>query len=109
VKLSPSLKPVDDEAMKDIDMEIKEPVETGAEDFHADDTPAVNIWSLSNHDDNNASSEPRGNNEDEEELDKPSFLRRHLKIGRKPSGKDADKKDDTDTSNKSSDEQGENN
>jgi cell division GTPase FtsZ len=50
---APQFKQVDDETMKSLDMEIKEPVETGAHDFHSDDTPAVNIWTLSGGDDNN--------------------------------------------------------
>jgi cell division protein FtsZ len=45
---TPELKHVDDETMKSLDMEINEPVETGAHDFHSDDTPAVNIWNLNN-------------------------------------------------------------
>jgi cell division protein FtsZ len=85
---APEFKQVDEETMKSLDMEIKEPVETGAHDFHSDDTPAVNIWTLSGSSDNNATSSSDANDngnskEDEDEYDKPSFLRRHLKIGRK--------------------------
>jgi cell division protein FtsZ len=83
----PSLKPVDDDTMKDIDMEIKEPIDTGAEDFHGDDTPAVNIWALSGSDDEKEQSSSQTANDDaQEELDKPSFLRRHLKLGRGKAG-----------------------
>jgi hypothetical protein len=87
--------------MKSLDMDIKEPVETGAHDFHADDTPAVNIWTLSGSDnsDKTNSDETGDDNskEDEDEYDKPSFLRRHLKIGRKGDAKDdkADIKEDS--------------
>jgi cell division protein FtsZ len=94
---SPTFKHVDDETMKSLDMDIKEPVETGAHDFHADDTPAVNIWTLSGE---NSSSNNSSDNEgdkpkdqvDEDEYDKPSFLRRRLKLGRKSDdSKDGDK------------------
>lgn len=91
----PNLDQVDEAAMQSIDMEIKEPIETGAEDFHNDDAPAVNIWSLPG-DDNNAagsSSTDESSKDEEEELDKPSFLRRKLKLGR--SKKDS-KENDTD-------------
>jgi cell division protein FtsZ len=90
---APQFKQVDDETMKSLDMEIKEPVETGAHDFHSDDTPAVNIWTLSGGDDNNkpADSDVSKLDDDEDEFDKPSFLRRHLKIGRKNDSKENDK------------------
>jgi cell division protein FtsZ len=95
-----TLKQVDDETMKSLDMDIKEPVETGAHDFHSDDTPAVNIWTLSgsNNSSNsdNADKSTDKSSEDEDEYDKPSFLRRHLKIGRKTDSKDdkAESKED---------------
>jgi cell division protein FtsZ len=62
---------VDDVAMKDLDMELKEPAETGMEDFHNDDTP--NIWALPD-DVNGVAQDVEA--EDDNELDKPSFLRR---------------------------------
>jgi hypothetical protein len=87
-----TLKQVDDETMKSLDMDIKEPVETGAHDFHSDDTPAVNIWTLSgSNNSRNSSDDNKGtdkSSEDEDEYDKPSFLRRHLKIGRKSDSRD---------------------
>jgi cell division protein FtsZ len=87
----PALKTVDEEDMKDLDMEIKEPIETGAEDFHSDDTPAVNIWSLANgEEDKEDSDNSESKDEEADEFDKPSFLRRTLKLGRKAE----DKKDD---------------
>jgi cell division protein FtsZ len=89
---APSFKQVDDETMKSLDLEIKEPVETGAHDFHSDDTPAVNIWTLSGNDKNNKNDSDGSSSEkpkiDDDEYDKPSFLRRHLKIGRKNETKD---------------------
>lgn len=68
---------IDQKTMTDLDMEVPEPVETTAEDFHNDDTP--NIWALS--DDVNGPSQGDDNSafktdDDEDELDKPSFLRR---------------------------------
>jgi cell division protein FtsZ len=93
----PRLKQVDDETMKSLDMDIKEPVETDAHDFHSDDTPAVNIWTLHGNDESSDSSNSdrdKVSDEDEDEYDKPSFLRRHLKIGRK--GNDLKDNDDTD-------------
>jgi len=96
---APTFKHVDDETMKSLDLEIKEPVETTAHDFHADDTPAVNIWTLHNDDkqsgtsDDNEDKKPE-DKEDEDEYDKPSFLRRHLKIGRKGDLKEDGKPED---------------
>jgi cell division protein FtsZ len=91
----PALKQVvDEETMKSLDLEIKEPIVTGAHDFHADDTPAVNIWNLSNNSDENDKSQSKDKDKDEDEedkYDKPAFLRRHFKIGRKNDGKDSDK------------------
>jgi cell division protein FtsZ len=89
----PEFKQVDDETMRSLDMEIKEPVETGAHDFHGDDTPAVNIWNLSGSDgaSDTSSDDDNKDKDDEDEYDKPSFLRRHLKIGR--NSKDNDKPD----------------
>jgi len=64
---SPTDNKIDDAAMKDLDMELKDGV-TPAEDFHSDDTP--NIWALP--DEENSAAEQAS----EEELEKPSFLRR---------------------------------
>jgi len=67
---------IDDKTMADIDMDMTEPVETTAEDFHNDETP--NIWALS--DDVNGPSQDdtqdQQDDDDDNELDKPSFLRR---------------------------------
>jgi cell division protein FtsZ len=60
---------VDDAAMKDLDMDLKEPTETNVEDFNNDDTP--NIWALP--DDVNGAAQ---DDVEDNELDKPSFLRR---------------------------------
>jgi cell division protein FtsZ len=96
------LKQVDDETMKSLNMDIKDPVETNAHDFHSDDTPAVNIWNLNNHSDSSGSSdkdEEKKDKDDEDEYDKPSFLRRHLKIGRKGDSKEEDKPDSNGSNN----------
>ena len=83
---------VDEATMADIDMEIKEPVETGAEDFHSDETP--NIWALGEEED----SDSRLKLDEDDEFDKPSFLRRRLKLGRKKDseGNDGDIEQDED-------------
>jgi cell division protein FtsZ len=61
------LKPVDEKAMADIDMDLKDK-DHGSEHFADDSVP--NIWSLP-EEDNMASEE-----NPDEEIDKPSFLRR---------------------------------
>jgi cell division protein FtsZ len=70
----PTSSKIDEESMAGIDMELKEP--TPAEDFHSDDTP--NIWALPDDESATASAEDK-----EEELEKPSFLRR-LRGSRRP-------------------------
>lgn len=51
---------VDESIVADIDMDLKKPKDTDSSDFH-DNSPAPNIWAM---------------DEPENELDKPSFLRR---------------------------------
>ena len=88
----PNISQVDEAAMENIDMEIKEPVQTGADDFHGDDTPAVNIWSLQGDDNSGGNgSSSDGLKDESEEIDKPSFLRRKFSLGR--SKKDSKEKD----------------
>jgi cell division protein FtsZ len=60
---------IDDDTIKDLDMELKDA--TPAEDFHSEDTP--NIWALP---DDNAEASAETS---EDELEKPSFLRRLTK------------------------------
>jgi cell division protein FtsZ len=62
---------IDDEAMKDLDLDLKDT--TPAEDFHSEETP--NIWALP--DEQTAAAA-------EDELEKPSFLRRLRGRGGKP-------------------------
>jgi cell division protein FtsZ len=88
---------VDEATMADIDMEIKEPAQTAAEDFHSDETP--NIWALGDDED----SESRLKLDDDDEFDRPSFLRRRLKIGRKKDDSQSD--DDADGGSSDSDDE----
>ncbi len=83
---------VDDETMAGIDMELKDDQESGdIHDFHKDDDDAPNIWSL--HDEQNDSHKDESQTEDDNELDKPSFLRRFT--SRKPRDNDESAKDTT--------------
>jgi cell division protein FtsZ len=61
---------IDEASMKDLDMELKDT--TPAADFHSDETP--NIWALPDEDSPSAEVS-------EDELEKPSFLRRLTKRG----------------------------
>jgi cell division protein FtsZ len=81
---------IDEASMRDIDMELKDGA-SAAEDFHSEETP--NIWALS---DEEQSSAAQVEGQSEEELEKPSFLRRLGKI-RKPS-KDDEADEETETS-----------
>jgi cell division protein FtsZ len=98
---APAFKHVDDETMKSLDMDIKEPVETGAHDFHGDDTPAVNIWTLNGNEAKEGTAVGGTGNEapkeEDDEYDKPSFLRRHLKLGRKNDSNEDNDKSDSDS------------
>lgn len=87
---SDSSQKVTEKDMESIDMEIKDEHEAIQADF-ANDTPVPNIWATDHNDkDESALSEPNDNNQtqapvvsdhDEDELEKPSFLRR-LKLRR---------------------------
>ncbi len=86
----------DENVMKDIDMDLED--STSGDDFHSD-KPMPNIWTLdSNHDDSNPTDTPAGtvvtpDDDEEEELEKPSFLRRLAKR-KKKSEKDDEKTDE---------------
>ena len=90
----PHVEQVDEATMAELDMELKEPehAET-VQDFHKDDeTP--NIWALS---DDGDSKDPL---EEDDELDKPSFLRRFKRKGSKANSMPAEvmreeRRDDT--------------
>ncbi len=92
--LNSPLNQVDDATMEGIDMEIKEEASATAQDFHNDDTP--NIWALTGEDDDDKDKEAAAAKEESDELDKPSFLRRHLKIGGSKKSSDAPKVDKED-------------
>lgn len=98
----------DDQDMSDIDMELRDNEADGENDL-SKDTPMPNIWTLDNHTDEKPFSEgiapttgssdkPAapivGTGEEEEELEKPSFLRR---LSKRRQQKNGDKKSDTDT------------
>ncbi len=84
----------------DINMDLEQT--DSAADFHSDDSTVPNIWSL-NHPEE-AGSKPDKNDDEpviftspeEEELQKPSFLRRLKSRGKKPKKEDADNKDEAD-------------
>jgi hypothetical protein len=62
---------VDEETIAGIDMDLKDQDEgSDVHDFHKDDDDTPNIWAL--HDENQSAE----SDETDEELDKPSFLRR---------------------------------
>ncbi|CAN5674037.1 hypothetical protein BH23PAT2_BH23PAT2_03410 [soil metagenome] len=91
-----------DEAMHDIDMDLNKDLDMPA--HFSSETPLPNIWSL-DHGDNskeetkkptsNADSNNEEASDNEEELDKPSFLRRLTK-NRLSSSRNKDKTDTTD-------------
>ena len=68
---------VDEATMANLDMELKENDQEPAGDFHNDDTP--NIWALPDGKDEEKSKE------DDDEIERPSFLRRLRKRGSKES------------------------
>lgn len=77
---------VDDDTMAGLDMELKEGSVDQASDFHSEDTP--NIWALPN-----SNSDQDKEKTEEDELDRPSFLRRL----RKKAGIDTLDPDETNT------------
>lgn len=84
--------------MESLDMEIKDEQAEQANDFTSD-SPMPNIWSLHTHDnvdDNKVQPDithkPVVSNEEESELERPSFLRRLAKRRGKDGDIDADKK-----------------
>jgi len=80
---TPSHDQVDDETIADINMDLKDSDETSdGHDFHKDDD-APNIWSLGGDDEGTA-------DEDDSELERPSFLRRFTARKRQASDDDDD-------------------
>lgn len=91
---------IDEESMKNIDMNLKDEVEEHAKEFHSDEVP--NIWTLGSSDEENLSQKDQ-KEEDEDELDKPSFLRRFRRRKAKAAS-DGDSDDKTDDNSKTSDD-----
>jgi cell division protein FtsZ len=60
---------VDEDSMRDLDMELKDDASGQADDFHSEDTP--NIWAISDDD-----TEPAEKTEEDEQFETPSFFRR---------------------------------
>lgn len=90
---------IDEGTMKDLDMDIPEEVETTAHDFGNDETP--NIWALG--DDVNGTAQDDSSSSGDDELDRPSFLRRAF--SRKKDDKPASDDDgDDDNSSESLDD-----
>lgn len=87
----------DEAVMQSMDMELEEQQTEAAEDF---EKPMPNIWALDAHDDEEEDKKPAasqhviGNILEDDELEKPSFLRR-LKNRRKNAEKDAPEAEDT--------------
>ncbi|MBI2285473.1 cell division protein FtsZ [Candidatus Saccharibacteria bacterium] len=75
---------VDEESMKNLDLELKEGMPAHAEDFHSEEAP--NIWALS--DDGNTTDKDKA--EEEEKYETPTFFRRFRRKKGQPKG-------DTDT------------
>ena len=98
----PVFNPTDQE-MEDIDMDLKEHVEAAATDFHSNE-PMPNIWSISEeeetHEEVEGPAEPTVSSHEEDELERPSFLRRLTKRGRKEEPSEGEKKSDEDDANK---------
>jgi len=79
---------IDDATMNNLDMELKDSDTTAAEDFHSDETP--NIWALPSEEESQDKKEVK----DEDELEKPSFLRR---LGRRGGRIEKKAEEDKDT------------
>ncbi len=97
----------DEKALADIDMDLEGSADERAHDFHNHDAPMPNIWAIGDDEDNNDKDDDGPSAEvvtghDEDDLEKPSFLRR---LGRRRKEKapaepddDNDEDDDDDTS-----------
>lgn len=105
--VTPASMNASDKEMEDIDMDLKEHVEAAATDFHSN-APMPNIWSIADDDtksDDRASSDdddtsndhkqtnPVVSRHEEDELERPSFLRRLTRRVSKDDSAGADKHD----------------
>jgi cell division protein FtsZ len=72
----------DEKALADIDMDLENSAQERAHDFHNHDAPMPNIWAIGDDEDkdDDAPAHETVVGHDEEDLEKPSFLRR---LGRK--------------------------
>ncbi|MBX4199392.1 cell division protein FtsZ [Candidatus Saccharibacteria bacterium] len=93
---------VDDETMAGINMELKDEEEVGVHDFHKDDDETPNIWAL--HDEENVSSKDHVEDEEEDELEKPSFLRRFTSRKNRDESDDDEKNETKDSDDKKKDD-----
>ncbi len=90
--VTPSPLNASDDDMQNIDMDLKEHVEATASNFD-NDAPMPSIWSISDDDKEEdtheeQASQPIVSHHDEDELERPSFLRRLAKRGRKDESDD---------------------
>jgi len=90
--VTPSPLNASDDDMQNIDMDLKEHVEATASDFD-NDAPMPSIWSINDEDKEEDSHEepaiqPVVSHHDEDELERPSFLRRLAKRGHKDDAAD---------------------
>ena len=92
-----------DQDMEGIDMDLKEHVETAASDFHSNE-PMPSIWSVADEDDDikpddedDAPAQAVVSHHEEDELERPSFLRRLTKRGRKDDPANGKPNNDTPT------------
>jgi cell division protein FtsZ len=93
---------VDDETMAGINMELKDEEEVGVHDFHKDDDETPNIWAL--HDEENVSNKDHVEDEEEDELEKPSFLRRFTSRKNRDESEDGEKDEAEDSDDKKKDD-----
>jgi len=98
--VAPAALSASEKEMEDMDMDLKEHVDAASSDFHSND-PLPNIWSIA--DDDNKSDNDRDDDDgdqpsapvvpphDEDELSRPSFLRRLTKRVHKDESDDSHK------------------
>jgi cell division protein FtsZ len=93
----PAADTANEQDMEGIDMELQQQTETAATDFHSD-SPMPNIWALNDEDQTKAedSSQSVVSSHEEDELERPSFLRRlrsrsHKEDNDEAAGSDSDK------------------
>ncbi len=87
VNQKPNPNPKEEDEIANINMDLEEKTESAHDlgDFH-NDTPMPNIWALDHEQDqqNTQPDQPQTPEQHDDELEKPSFLRRFRKRGNKP-------------------------